>query len=290
MALANARQKLADVMGPLQIAEIQQKLKQMNQVQPAGIEKLPTGAISGVTFDPNTGTYSLQNLSPGAPPEPKFTTLQAAAAYYLQKGDFEKLKLVNDEIAKTKPPAKEEKPDTQIFGGYRWQYDPENKVQGPRDKTGQYVRLGIAKEPSGSTPPGDLDAISYDVATGKANMPTGNLGVLVANNMKKLGIEPPLKKPPKDIPPDVLAMLKSPVPVTPSPEESRRLADAADRIFGGTAYKEDLIKRGQRSPWMGLRDPYRAIAYPNEEYARIVGLLNNSITEDLSDVGGRPVQ
>jgi len=278
------------VMGPLQIQEIQQQLKQLNQVQPAGVEKLPSGAISGVTFDPNTGTYSLQNLAPGAPPEPKFPTLQAAAAYYLQKGDWDKLKQVNDEIAKTKPPDKEQKPDTQIFGGYRWQYDPEKKIQGPRDQTGQYVRLGIAKEPGAGNAPGDLDALSYDIASGKALMPSGALGARVATRMKELGIEPPLRKSPKDIPPDVLAMLKAPIPVTPSPEESRRLSDAADRIFGGTAYKEDLLKRGQRSPWMGLRDPYRAVAYSNEEYARIVGLLNNSITEDLSDVGGRPVQ
>lgn len=106
MALQNARQKLADLMGPLQVQELQQKLKQMQQPQPMGIEKLLTGGIGGFTFDPKTRTYGFQSLVPGVPPEPKFPTLQAAAAYYLQKGDFEKLKAVNDEIDRTKTQAK----------------------------------------------------------------------------------------------------------------------------------------------------------------------------------------
>lgn len=106
MALQNARQKLADLIGPLQVQELQQKLKQMQQPQAAGIEKLPSGGIGGFTFDPQTGTYGFQSLVPGAPAEPKFPTLQAAAAYYLQKGDFEKLKAVNDEIERTKAQAK----------------------------------------------------------------------------------------------------------------------------------------------------------------------------------------
>ena len=40
---------------------------------------------------------------------------------------------------------------TEIFGGYRWQYDPAKQVQGTRDATGQYVRLGPAKEPGTDT-------------------------------------------------------------------------------------------------------------------------------------------
>jgi hypothetical protein len=100
MAMEQARQKLADLMGPLQLQELQQRIKTMQQPQAAGIEKLPGGGIGGVTF--KDGVYSIQNLAPGAPPEPKFSSLQQAAAYYLQKGDLEKLKLVNDEIEKTR--------------------------------------------------------------------------------------------------------------------------------------------------------------------------------------------
>lgn len=148
MALQNARQKLEDLKGPLELQELQQRLKQMKAPQQAGIVKGVGGETSGVTFDPTTGTYSIKTLIPGAPPEPKFPNLQAAAAYYLQKGDFEKLKAVNDEIDRTKTPPKpsQEKAETQIFGGYRWQFDPEGKIKGTRDPTGQWVRLGLAKE------------------------------------------------------------------------------------------------------------------------------------------------
>jgi hypothetical protein len=102
MALQNARQKLADLKGPLELQELQTRIKQMQSPQPAGIVKGAGGETSGVTFDPATSTYSIKTLIPGAPQEPKFPTLQAAAAYYLQKGDFEKLKLVNDEIDRNK--------------------------------------------------------------------------------------------------------------------------------------------------------------------------------------------
>jgi hypothetical protein len=148
MAMEQARQKLADLKGPLELQELQTRIKQMKSPQPAGIVKGVGGEASGVTFDPATGTYSIKTLVPGAPVEPKFPTLQAAAAYYLQKGDFDKLKLVNDEIDRNKTQAKpaEPKAETQIFGGYRWQLDPGKTIQGPRDKTGQWVRLGLAKE------------------------------------------------------------------------------------------------------------------------------------------------
>jgi hypothetical protein len=102
MAMEQARQKQSDLKNALDMQELQTRIKQMKSPQPAGIVKGPGGETSGVTFDPATGTYSLKNLIPGTPPEPKFPTLQAAAAYYLQKGDFDKLKLVNDEIDRNK--------------------------------------------------------------------------------------------------------------------------------------------------------------------------------------------
>lgn len=98
MVLENARQKQSELKNALDMQELQQRIKQMQSPQPAGIVKGPSGETSGVTFDPATSTYSVKNLIPGTPPEPKFPNLQAAAAYYLQKGDFDKLKLVNDEM------------------------------------------------------------------------------------------------------------------------------------------------------------------------------------------------
>src|SRR5258708_28796593 len=80
MAMEQVRQKNADMKNALDMQELQQRIKQMGQPQPAGIVKGPGGETSGVTFDPKTSTYSLKNLIPGTPPEPKFATLQAAAA------------------------------------------------------------------------------------------------------------------------------------------------------------------------------------------------------------------
>ena len=97
-----AKQRLDTLKGQLDLQTLQKQLAQMGQPQPAGVQKLPSGGLGGVTFDPTTGTYSIQTLAPGAPPEPKFSSLQQAAAYYLQKGDYEKLKTVNDEIDRTK--------------------------------------------------------------------------------------------------------------------------------------------------------------------------------------------
>jgi hypothetical protein len=147
MAMQNARQKLADLKGPLELQELQQRVKQMGQPQPAGVVKGPGGETSGVTFDPATSTYSVKTLIPGAVPEPKFPTLQAAAAYYLQKGDFDKLKLVNDEIDRNKTQKTPEgytdvRPDTQ---GRLWGFNKANnkfeqiqttaKFRGENEKT-----------------------------------------------------------------------------------------------------------------------------------------------------------
>jgi hypothetical protein len=74
MAMEQARQKLADLMGPLQVQELQTRLRQMQSPQAAGIEKGPTGALSGVTWNPTTGKYELQSLAPGGPPAPQKVT------------------------------------------------------------------------------------------------------------------------------------------------------------------------------------------------------------------------
>jgi hypothetical protein len=111
LAIQQAKQKQDALMAPLLLQEVQTRLKQMQSPQNAGIVPTQGGGRGGVTFDPNTGTYRIQNLVPGAPPEPQFKSLQQAAAYYLQKGDFQKLAAVNSEIEKTKtqknPPLEE---------------------------------------------------------------------------------------------------------------------------------------------------------------------------------------
>ena len=130
MAMENARQKLADLKGPLELQELQTKIKQMQSPQPAGIVKGAGGETSGVTFDPATSTYSIRTLIPGAAPEPKFSSLQSAAAYYLQRGDLEKLKLVNDEMDRNKKAAPEPKDAFELW-----------RAQNPQASVADWLRL-----------------------------------------------------------------------------------------------------------------------------------------------------
>ncbi len=274
MAMENARQKLADLKGPLELQELQQRIKQMKSPQPAGIVKGVGGETSGVTFDPATGTYSIKTLIPGAPVEPKFPTLQAAAAYYLQKGDFDKLKLVNDEIDRTKTQAK----PTEIKDPFElW------RSQNPQASVADWLKLQEKYKKTG--------------AEGGTKTP---FELWIAQNPKgsyQDWLNSSANKPPKPIPPDIQNLLSAPVPKNPSAEESRRLADAADRIFGGTAYKQDLMGRGRRSslPFLGTlgRAPYVSVAYDAQEYSDILNSVKNGAargTSDFSDLGATPVQ
>ncbi len=272
MAMENARQKLADLKGPLELQELQQRIKQMKSPQPAGIVKGVGGETSGVTFDPATGTYSIKTLIPGAPVEPKFPTLQAAAAYYLQKGDFDKLKLVNDEIDRTKTQAK----PTEIKDPFELWHS-----QNPQASVADWLKLQEKfKKTTNEKTPSEYDQriVNYLAANSMKDTP--------ANRDKAdqaIGVRNRLV--PKPVPPDIQNLLSAPVPKNPTPEESRRLADAADRIFGGTAFKQDLMGRGRRSslPIVGTlgRAPYASVAYDAKEYSDIL----NSVKEGAARGG-----
>jgi hypothetical protein len=166
-----AAEKLKQIMAGLQIQELQQKLKQSGQPQPYGLEKLPSGAIGGVTFDQGTGTYKIQTLADGTPsPIDKegfrkqlLSLANEGGASALEKRvysgligsldsgmapekvmeDFNRFLTSRSETG----PTTQEGPKVEIFGGYKWQFDPAKKIQGTRDATGQYVKLGPAKEP-----------------------------------------------------------------------------------------------------------------------------------------------
>jgi hypothetical protein len=62
MALQNARQKLADLKGPLELQELQQRIKQMGASQFKGTTELPGGGLGAITVDPNTGQPSMKPL------------------------------------------------------------------------------------------------------------------------------------------------------------------------------------------------------------------------------------
>jgi hypothetical protein len=70
MQMRQAQQRIADVKGPLEIQEIQARLKHMNDPQPQGIVGLPGGGTAGATFTPGAAPgheYNFQTLAPGAP-------------------------------------------------------------------------------------------------------------------------------------------------------------------------------------------------------------------------------
>lgn len=298
LAVQAAKDRLAQIMSQLQIQDIQNRLSEFGQVKPSGVERGPAGELTGIVFNPKTGKYESQPLAPGNAPaeidKEKFrnqllqqandpnaspiekkvltgliTSLDSGMTPEKVAEDYNRFLVSRSETGTgPKPELK-----TEIFGGYKWQYDPEKKISGTRDATGQYVRLGVAKEPGTGSEPGDVDALAYDITAGKATMPTGKFGAAVAKRMKELGIEPPLKK---DIPQDIKNFLNAPVPQKPTSAESQRLAAAADRVFGGSDYRQDLIARGRRSTLMGLRSSYSPQAYTQQEYADILESIKQS--------------
>ncbi len=275
LAFQAAKQKQDALVAPLMLQELQQRIKAMQQPQPAGVEKLPGGGLSGVTF--KDGVYSLQNLAPGAPPEPKFKTPLEAMTYYANKGDAEKFAQFKTIYDATRPQPKP------LPGGFTGEHvDTKGRLWGFNKDTNQYeiaptpgAKFPVPGEGAGSAP-GNLDALVWDIALGREKMPPpGKFGAAVATRMKELGITPP-KIGFKQVPPDIQNLLAAKIPKSPTAEQSRRLADAADRVFGGTAYKQDLIARGRRSPLMGLRSPYEAATYDGAEYADIVNLIKQA--------------
>lgn len=89
---------------------------------------------------------------------------------------------------------------------------------------------------------------------------------------------------PKVIPPDVLNLIKSSVPDKPTPGDSQRLAQAADKVFGGSAHRQDLLTRGRQSILMGLRAPYQSQAYSKQEYQDILNSIKSAAGD--TSVGG----
>ena len=64
LAIQNARQKLEDLMGPLQVQELQTRLRQMQQPQWEGTVNTPGGGVGAITRNPNTGATGMNPLVP----------------------------------------------------------------------------------------------------------------------------------------------------------------------------------------------------------------------------------
>jgi hypothetical protein len=78
MQIKAAQQKLQEMMLPLQIQEIQARLREQTQPKPAGLVTTRGGGTAGATFTPGTG-YSLQTLEAGADPETVKTEIKKLA-------------------------------------------------------------------------------------------------------------------------------------------------------------------------------------------------------------------
>src|SRR5438445_1270717 len=89
-------------------------------------------------------------------------------------------------------PQAEKSPVTKAFGGYEWEYDPENKIKGQVVRGGpgnQWARMGAQKTAAENTP---LDSLVYGLASGQVNRwPTGKLLAQVLNRAKELEVTLP---------------------------------------------------------------------------------------------------
>lgn len=69
MALQNARQKLEDLKGPLELQELQQRIRQGGAPQFQGTVKTPGGGESAIIRDPEQGTITTKDILPGLKPQ-----------------------------------------------------------------------------------------------------------------------------------------------------------------------------------------------------------------------------
>jgi hypothetical protein len=78
MKIQAARQKIAELMAPLQVQEVQARLRELQQPKNAGIIATPGGGTSGVTY--RDGKFSQQPLVAGADPKAIKAQIAAMAA------------------------------------------------------------------------------------------------------------------------------------------------------------------------------------------------------------------
>lgn len=83
MAMEQARQRIADLKAPLELQELQQRIRQMGMPQFKGITDLPGGGTGAITFEPSTGKAGIQTVVPAR------VTPESARQYIL--GEKEKL-------------------------------------------------------------------------------------------------------------------------------------------------------------------------------------------------------
>jgi hypothetical protein len=336
LATQTASDKLKQIMAKLQIQDIQNRLSEFGQVKPSGVERGQNGELNGIVFNPKTGKYELQNLAQGAAPagidkekfrsqllqqanDPNATgtekkvltgligSLDAGGAPEKVMEDYNRFLGSRSETGTAPKPELK----TEIFSGYKWQYDPAKKIPGTRDATGQYVRLGMAKEP-GTTGGVDMDALISDIATGRAKMPpAGKFAAQLAKRAKEMGVTLPsvdmdIRKIAADAQKSIQVYngIKGIDLSKPNETTSLALARAADSLFGGTTYSADLKQR--------ITSYLKSSQFDKAEMQDIVKRIKDEMDSrmeiarqayqdaglpippplrvpDLSDLGGKPV-
>jgi hypothetical protein len=94
MAMEQARQKLADLMGPLQLQQLQQQIKQMQAPQFQGTAKTPGGGEAAIIRDPEKGAITTQDILPGM----KMTDVDARISKMIQGAPTHQAKLLLQSI------------------------------------------------------------------------------------------------------------------------------------------------------------------------------------------------
>jgi hypothetical protein len=149
-----AMQKLQQSMFPLQMQELKQRIASQQQQQSLApwqsfTTRNPDGSVEQGLYNIQTGDKKIISKSIG---QAKYTNTRVDDKGQLvgtnSNTGLEEIISLPDGVKFAVPGEKrEEVPHETIFGGYKWKFDPEKKIQGKRDPTGQYVQLGLAKEP-----------------------------------------------------------------------------------------------------------------------------------------------
>lgn len=290
-----ARQKQTELMAPLLLLEVQQRIKALQQQQAQADPAAKIASVEKLLGRPMTSEERAQfaGFKP-QPTVPKYNDVKINSAGQMTGVNSQtgKLEIVpGSEQFKYEVPGTP-KPETGYADtstdtrGNKWGFNKaSNKFEMIPVPKG--VQFPVPREGQAGAP-GDVDALSYDIASGRAKMPTGKFGAAVAQRMKALGLEPPAQEIPKELQSqtDKLQKIYSQVQgiqgtnfKSLSPEDSVSLAKAADDITGGTARTSELKARGGKG-LMGYRW-YSPTSFNESEaksiYVTMAGVLNAQI-------------
>jgi hypothetical protein len=267
LAIQQARQKLAELMAPLQLKKLQAELDAATRTQPYGTVSTEGGGTAGILYNPQTGTYSTQTLVQGHP-VPQFRTVDELTAYALQNNSTELLQQVEDYKQKTQKPTAPR--IVTLKDGRSGLMTPDGTVFDPskRDAQGQ---MQIIENPeivqpsmmpsvtSGFTyqvqPDGSIVAVPETHTTQK--VPPGKVGASISPNRGvTVGGRPDtaLRKQASDLYTlNAQMQVAEQAAANPTPQNSMSLVSIADKLEGGSGQKQNLLANGQPVSIFGIK-------------------------------------